>query len=141
MKIIDFEKKGNLVRFWLGDDDCKDYWGDDFGDVPYEHNAGRVYENFIKGYKDVCFPFEWAVAEPCDGVLNSGYSKEDMKYCQVPCIAAVDNIGDWDDSFAHIVAKKNAQTFYFGDKLEPDMLCEYDAENYDLKYIPIDKKE
>ena len=77
MKIIDFEKKGNLVRFWLGDDNCTDYWGDDWDDAPYDCNAGTVYDEFIKGYKDICFPFDWIVVEPCDGVCNCNYSKED----------------------------------------------------------------
>jgi hypothetical protein len=31
MKIIDFEKKGNVIRFYLGADDCvtKYYFGDE----------------------------------------------------------------------------------------------------------------
>ena len=29
MKIIDFEKKGNVVRFYLGDNDLKEWYGDD----------------------------------------------------------------------------------------------------------------
>lgn len=87
MKIIDFEKKGNLVRFYLGDGD--DYWGDDWGDRPYEHNAGSVYERYIKGYKEIVFPFGVLVLEPCDGECNSRYSKEDMKKRKVPCILVV----------------------------------------------------
>lgn len=31
MKIIDFERKGNLVRFYLGDDDLVEWYGDDWG--------------------------------------------------------------------------------------------------------------
>ena len=142
MKIIDFEKKGNLVRFWLGDDNCTDYWGDDWDDAPYDCNAGTVYDEFIKGYKDICFPFDWIVVEPCDGVCNCNYSKEDMKNYQVPCIVAANNDNnDWNESFSHILGKKDRQAFYFGDKLEPDMLCEYDEKTYKLKYIPVDNKE
>ena len=78
MKIIDFEKKGNVVRFYLGEQtenwgwtnpEYKDYtgktptwlkpsdryYGDDWDDKPYEHNAGTVYGEFIKGYKDIAF--------------------------------------------------------------------------------------
>ena len=78
MKIIDFEKKGNIVRFYLGEKtedwgwtnpEYKDYtgetpswlkpkdtyYGDDWDDAPYEHNAGQVYEEFIKGQKDIAF--------------------------------------------------------------------------------------
>lgn len=46
MQIIDFEKKGNVVRFYLGDA-TKPYWGDNT-------NASRVYDKFIKGH---CVPF------------------------------------------------------------------------------------
>ena len=48
MKIIDFDKKGNVVRFYLGEDVCNDYWGDDWNDAPYEHNAGTVYNRYVK---------------------------------------------------------------------------------------------
>lgn len=61
MKIIDFERKGNLVRFYLGDDDLHDWSGDDWNDTPYEYNAGQVYEmkagkahGFNRGMKDLC---------------------------------------------------------------------------------------
>ena len=57
MKIIDFSKKGNVVRFYLGEDNCKDYWGDDWNDFPYEHNAGCVYDEYIAGIVDIAFPF------------------------------------------------------------------------------------
>ena len=64
MKIIDFERKGNLVRFYLGDDDLVEWYGDDWGDTPYEHNAERVYDEYIKGYCDMMFPFDDLVLEP-----------------------------------------------------------------------------
>ena len=47
-KIIDFERKGNIVRFYLGDvNNSNGYYGDDWDDVPYEHNAGKVYEQYV----------------------------------------------------------------------------------------------
>lgn len=144
MKIIDFEKKGNVVRFWLGDDDCNDYWADDMDDVPYEHNAGVVYCQYRKGYKDISFPFDWDVCEPCDGEFNSPYSKLDMKNCKVPCIVAApeeENNSWYEFSFRNVVGRKDAIRYYFGDKLEPDMLCEYDEKTYKLKYISVDNKE
>ena len=42
MKLIDFERKGNLVRLYLGDD--ANFTGDDWDDYPYEHNASLVYD-------------------------------------------------------------------------------------------------
>lgn len=29
MKIGDFDRKGNVIRFYLVSNDCQDYWGDD----------------------------------------------------------------------------------------------------------------
>jgi len=83
MKIIDFEKKGNVVRFYFGDDDCNDYLGDDWDDRPYEHNAGRVYDEYIKYVVDVAVPFDWSVTEPCDDWHyggNSPFCKDDFKH-------------------------------------------------------------
>lgn len=77
MKIIDFERKGNLVRFYLGDDDLVEWYGDDWNDTPYEHNAERVYDEYIKGYCDMMFPFDDLVLEPCCGtwVLEAAYER------------------------------------------------------------------
>jgi len=83
MKIIDWERKGNLIRFILGNDDLKDWWGDDWNDVPYEHNAGRVYDEFISGYKVVVVPWEYNIYEPKD---LGQYSKNDMKSRNIPML-------------------------------------------------------
>ncbi|MCR2051054.1 hypothetical protein NSB25_27950 [Acetatifactor muris] len=37
MKIIDWERKGNVVRFALGKDGLDDWDGDDWYKTPYEH--------------------------------------------------------------------------------------------------------
>lgn len=121
MKIIDFEKKGNVVRFHLGQDDLKKWWGDDWNDAPYEHNAETVSEEYECGHKDVSFPFDWLVLEPCDGAYNSEYSKEDMMKRRVPCIIAVPpelQEKSWDTSFAYWVGADGISKWYFGDKME-----------------------
>ena len=112
MKIIDFKRKGNVIRFFLGEKtkdwgwtrpDYKDYtgktpdwlkpsdiyYGDDWNDRPYEHNAGQVYDKFIKGHIDVNCKYDDLVLEPCSGELNSSYSKDDMRDRKVPCIIIV----------------------------------------------------
>ena len=112
MKIIDFKRKGNVIRFFLGEKtkdwgwtrpDYKDYtgktpdwlkpsdiyYGDDWNDRPYEHNAGKVYEQFVKGHIDVNCKYDDLVLEPCSGELNSIYSKDDMRDRKVPCIIIV----------------------------------------------------
>ena len=101
MKIVDIERKGNVVRFYLGkktDDwgwtnpDYKDsqgntpdwlkpsdrFYGDDWDDAPYEHNADRVYDQFIYGYVDKSAGFDDLVLMPADGDYNSDYCKNDF---------------------------------------------------------------
>lgn len=123
MKIIDFERKGNLVRFYLGADDLEDWYGDDWNDYPYEHNAGTVYERFVSGHRDIVFPFGALVLEPCGGYNNSEYCKDDMRDRRVPCVIAVpehlakDNF--YTDDFSHWVGADGVVRYYFGDPMEP----------------------
>lgn len=110
MKIIDWECKGNLVRFYLGDDECSEYWGDDWNDAPYEHNAGEVYSEYVAKIRDVAFPFEWKIAEPSAGHTNSNYSKEAMKAGKVPILAVVPPPGSdgWEWLFEDILSLSSA---------------------------------
>ena len=41
MKVIDFERKGNVIRFYLGKDDLTEWWGDDWNDTPYSLSQWR----------------------------------------------------------------------------------------------------
>ena len=144
MKIIDFERKGNVVRFYLGEKtkdwgwtnpDYKDlhgetpswlkpkdiYYGDDWDDTPYECNAGQVYDEFIKGYKDIAFNFDDYVLEPCDGVENSHYCKDDMVARKVPCLIVVPKDiykNNWVYRFCDWVGRDGVKKYYFGDELE-----------------------
>ena len=120
MKIIDFERKGNIVRFYLGDNDLQEYYGDDWNDAPYDCNAGTVYDRFVSGQIDVYFPFDCAVLEPCDGVLNCGYTKEDMIHNIVPCILVIPakelEKHPWKErDFSWWLGSRPAVSFYFGD--------------------------
>lgn len=124
MKIIDFARKGNVVRFYLGEDNLKEWYGDDWNDTPYEHNAGQVYDEYISGVKDIAFPFDSLVLEPQDDWHNNGNSpwcKDDMRDRTVPCIIVIpkEKIHDWQDVFTFYVGMDDIQKFYFGDKMEP----------------------
>lgn len=145
MKIIDVSLKGNVVRFYLGektDDwgrtnkDYKDsegktptwlkpsdkYYGDDWNDNPYEHNAGGVYDEFIKGTKDAKFNFDDLILEPSSDYDNPGYSKEDMVDRKVPCLVIVPHKEiNWDnmfDGFSSWAASDKSIKIYFGDDEE-----------------------
>lgn len=123
MKIIDFEKKGNIVRFYLGEDNLEKWWGDDWNDTPYEHNAGTVYDKFISAYIDIAFPFDWEIYEPGDDWNyrgNSPYCKEDFIKRQAPCIVAIpEDIGEsmWNVQYSTHMAHPNCIKFYYGDKI------------------------
>ncbi len=144
MKIIDFERKGNVIRLYLGEKtkdwgwtnkDYKDYtgktpnwlcpseryYGDDWNDVPYEHNAGQVYEEFIKGYKDLYVPFDDLVIEPSDNLLNSSYCKDDMEDRKIPCLIIVpkkiqNKVDMWNEDFESLMKRKDIIKIYFGDE-------------------------
>ena len=122
LKVIDFERKGNVVRLYLGVG--TDYWGDDWDDVPYECNAGTVYDKYVRGYVDVAFPFNMLVREPSDDwTVNSRWSKDDMKKRKVPCIVITDDNDSWDDNFSTAMADESSRKIYFGDTVESLMSC------------------
>jgi len=126
--VIDFDTKGNVVRFYMGDIN-KDYWGDDWDDRPYEHNAGKVYEEYIDHYIDIAFPYSCTVLEPRDDWHyngNSPWSKEDMKNRKCPCIIIVPEDKDrWnDDTFGDYMSDESCVRIYFGDDLSVLDDCE-----------------
>lgn len=122
MKIIDFERKGNVVRFYLGKDSLQDWYGDDWNDCPYEHNAGTVYDEYVAGHVDIAFPFDDLVLEPsCGYHPNSEYCKDDMKARRVPCIIVVPGRladGGWDDNFDRWAGADGIRRFHFGDRMK-----------------------
>lgn len=124
MKIIDFEKKGNVVRFYLGKDDLNDYGGDDWNDVPYEHNAEKVYDEYISGTIDVAFPFVYTIVEPADDWhynFNSPFCKDDMKAEKVPCLIIVpltDSSFIDNKAFSYYVGSNTITKIYFNDRVE-----------------------
>ncbi len=122
MKIIDFEKRGNVIRFYCGKDNCDDYWGDDWNDRPYEHNAERVYSEYIEEYIDVAVDMDYHVMEPADDWRynnNTPFSKEDMKKRSVPCIIVVPEDDSYvSEEFNRYAVSDNVDKIYFGDSIE-----------------------
>lgn len=135
MKIIDFDVKGNVIRFYLGDDNCYDYWGDDWDDVPYEHNAGIVYDKYWKEIAEIYVDFSLQVFTPendwhYDG--SSPFSKEDFKKQNAPCVIIAYNC-DYNDCYSKCAMSKNVIKFWFNDKLESGKYFMNDAG--DLKML------
>lgn len=121
LRIIDFKKKGNVVRFYLGDKNLQEYYGDDWEDVPYDCNAETVYREYITGSIDIAFPFDSYVLEPCNEYHGCVYCKDDMSNRNVPCIVYVPhnlNEGCFDDCFSYWVGNDNAFRIYFWDIID-----------------------
>lgn len=128
--IIDFSKKGNVVRFYLGKEryEIKDKiryekpWGDDWDDAPYERNASEVYDEYVDGVYDVAFPYDYMVLEPCDGDWNSPYTKEDMQKRKMPCILIVPPDVAKADYYTTVfnvyVGDDRVAKVYFGDTID-----------------------
>ena len=81
MKIIDYYIYGNVVKLYLGKDDLEKWWGDDWDDTPYEHNAGRVYSEYVYDTIQLALSLDNVILEPSSDWAyngNSPYSKQDM---------------------------------------------------------------
>ncbi len=121
MKIIDFEiKKISTVRFYLGNDDLKEWHGDDWDNVPYEHNARKVYEKYVTGTIDIILRDGDLIYEPCEGHLNSSYSKNDFVNRKVPCVIIVKHNGIDDNrihTFEDLLGYEKIIKIYFGDNI------------------------
>lgn len=123
MKIIDFETKGNVIRFALGADDCDDYWGDGWNNIYGQDNVGPVYDRFITGYATIFVPFDYAV---CDlkrdwhyqNPFGPGWTKEDFKLEHIPCLI-VDVSPEWYTTYHDAGLKQDSIRFYFNYRLEP----------------------
>ena len=118
-QIIDFARKGNVIRFYLGENGKQH--GDDWNDVPYEHNAGKVYDEFIEKTIDIAIHFDFLVLEPSNGTCNSNYCKDDMKNRKIPCILIVPyelHKDTWNESFSYWVGNDNVTKIYFGDNID-----------------------
>jgi len=110
MKIIDFAVYGNAVHFYLGEDDCNDYHGDDWDDAPYEHNAGTVYDDYVSDIADLYVDIDLEILTAESFYINSPFSKEDFKKRVTPCVVIAES--GWGDD-------RKSIKFYFNDKMEP----------------------
>ena len=150
MKVIDFEKKGQTVRLYLGEDDLTDWYGDDWDDAPYEHNAGRVYNEFIAGYTDMVFDFDDAIAEPKDEWRyqhNSPFSKDMMRQRLVPCIIVLpkalveaQDIYIQSEEYTFWVGWDGAIKIYFGDHMDPQYIKAGEDEHGRIIWQPYKKE-
>lgn len=119
MKIIDFYLYGNIIKLYLGTDDLKDWWGDDWDDAPYEHNAGTVYSEYVSETVQVALPLQYTLWEPCRFPwvgINSPYSKQDMINRKIPFLHVIRYV-DSD------VDRVSCAELYFGDNYDSTLSC------------------
>ena len=126
LKIIDFHKKGNQVKLYLGKPSLKTWHGDDWDDISYEHNAGEVYDEFVETTTVLVFDFDDIVVEPADGIWSgSGYCKDDMIARKVPFLCVLKKEAQdehtWYRSFSELVSHDKSIKYYFGDEIELDV--------------------
>ena len=118
MKIIGWKKKGNLVRFALGEDDLEYWHGDDFDDRPYEHNADTFpYSEYISDYEDVIFYWDIDVMEAADDWHyegNSPYSMEDFINKKAPILILYRRSGDadWGNDYSYLLGAENSDKYH-----------------------------
>lgn len=134
MKILDWDKKGNAIRLYLGEETLEKWGGDDWNDVPYEHNAERVYPEYIRAFMDFVVPYDYSVLEPSEEWTfngNSKYSKDDLKARKVPCLVIYKDDG-LEKSFFEACADEKSLKIYMGDNLTDEgfvsehiSLCEH----------------
>lgn len=119
MKIIDYALYGNVVQFYLGKDDLENWWGDDWDDAPYEHNAGYVYREYVSDKIQIAFPLKYSLLEPCSDWAyhcNSPFSKEDMLKRRCPCLIITKS--DYSAQYSKLILDRNSIQVYFGDSID-----------------------
>ena len=127
MKVIDIERKGNVLRIYFGKDDLKSWYGDDWNDYPYEDNAGPVYEEFVQAYIDAYIPFDWDIVEACNYLQDEDYyfkkehCKNDFKDGIIPFLYLVPTNKYYDVTFLtqkELQKSNKVQHICFTDTLE-----------------------
>jgi hypothetical protein len=115
-KIIDWQRKGNTIRFYMGNENLRTWTGDDFNDAPYEYNAETVYDKYVDGILNCSFDFDDDVYEPADIPGGSWYSKDDLIARKAP-ILVVSPHELHNHDFNQALADEKTLKVYMGDRI------------------------
>ena len=122
LEVIDFESRGNVIRFYLGKNG--EQFGDDWDDAPYEDNAGTVYDEFIEGAVDIAFDLSMNVFVPSGSYYSAGYRKDYMVKRRYPCVSIVERSWEcWD--YEDAAKSSGSWNIYFGDVLKRSTIEKY----------------
>ena len=136
LKLIDFEKKCNQLRLFFGNEKP---WGDDWDDAPYQHNAGRVYDRFIKDTAVLSFYYDDIVYEPADDYSFPDVSKEAMLRKTVPAFVVLpvkyrDPDSYWNSySYTDLMLNKYTIQFFLG--MTVDKIDKLLKDNFPKTYL------
>lgn len=83
-EIIDIDSAGNLLKLKLGFNGSQ--WGDDWDDIPYEANAGSVYDEYVKDTQSVVYDIDYIVMPYSDyhHLTNTDKSMFDFVERKIP---------------------------------------------------------
>lgn len=96
-KVLDIYRKGNVVKFYLGDKNLQEYHGDDWDDFPYELNAGPVYDKFVSKTVDVAFPYDISIYDAYQFYPHLTYSKNEFIKNKHPYLIGVNENKEEED--------------------------------------------
>lgn len=104
-----------------------DQWGDDWGDSPYQHNAGTPY--LEDGYEvlNIGFYTTDIYSEPCNYFHSKNFSVEEINHKFVPWLTPVDV--KYSPVFAGDTIKSFVEKI---ERCEGSILCGLKFENYDI---------
>lgn len=115
MNIIDLQVNGSFITIFLGENGKQ--WGDDWDDAPFEHNAGQVYDKFVKEKLNFCLSPEYEFTSPSSFYSNSPFSMESFRDRKVPRYI-ITKQNKWWSSFEEALCDKDAIQIYFGDSID-----------------------
>lgn len=115
LSVIDFEKSGNQIIFYLGVIDKNNMpTGEDWHKPSYEF-ASRVYNEYIKGELRVSIPPEWCAMEPIDNCNSDACSKNALQEGKSACILlSPERVTNFWDALKYRETKK----IFFGDSAD-----------------------
>lgn len=132
-KIIDI-KQHNVLRLYLANEDCNDYWGDDWNDTPFEHNAGPVYDKYIDATLDIYLPYDVVIAYPENDYCyygNTPFSKEMFKEGLPRCFI-YNRHNDWEMDYSYFTIENmlNEDEIH-----EPEVVAIYFNQKIDREFM------
>lgn len=121
MKIIGYQTKGNVIRFYLGSPDLKPKFPkvDDFCINPHINKAPGIYpySDFVVGYRDVVVAWNKTV------FTVKTFTLSDITNQITPLLVIADSDeGDYGLGYDRYKGAKDAICYYFWDDMEPDVI-------------------